>query len=356
MAQIDRLFDMMLQNGASDLHLAQGQPPKFRLHGEITLAEGYSVLEADQIQTYLREICTTKYWEKYEEKGDLDFAYAYESKARFRANYLKQYYGYGAVFRIIPSKIFTLEDLGAPPVLQKFASWTSGLCLVTGPTGSGKSTTLAAIIDMINTTSKRVVLTIEEPIEFVHPQKQSTIIQREVGQDALSFGQGLHGATRQDVDVILVGEMRDLETNALAVAAAEMGTLVFGTLHTNSAIKTVDRIVDIFPFDQRKAVRESLASALQAVCAQLLLRKKGGAGRVACHEILIQTRAVSNMIRDCKTSQLKQVMMSSRAMGMQVMEDAIEALLQQEIIDGREAYLKATEKDRFKQYAHVETG
>ena len=352
MAVLDRLFDQMLSTGASDLHLAEGQPAKLRLHGSVVPLPEHGTLDQERIRSMLREICRPERWEKFEVTGDLDFAYAYETKARFRANYNKQYAGYGAVFRTIPSKILTLEQLGAPAVLKAFGELSSGLCLVTGPTGSGKSTTLAAVIDFVNTTYPRHIVTIEEPIEFVHPLKRSTIVQREVGIDALSFADGLRATSRQDVDVMLVGEMRDLETIGLAVSAAETGMLVFGTLHTNSAVKTIDRIIDVFPADQQNAIRQTLSVALRGVCAQLLLKKSGGKGRVAAHEILLQNLAVSNTIREAKNAMLTQIIMSSKAAGMQLMDDCIQGLLTQGIIDGEEAYMKAIEKERFKQFAH----
>lgn len=351
MATIDRLFDEMLTTGASDLHMHEGQPPKLRLHGSLSPVAGHPVMDRTMISTYLREICPNDQWERYEAIGDLDFAYAYADRARFRANYKKHFHGYGAVFRTIPSRILTLEELGAPPVLKTFADINSGLVLVTGPTGSGKSTTLAAVIDHINETQRKTILTIEEPIEFVHPQKLSTVIQREVGHDAVSFGAALRGAMRQDVEVVLVGEMRDLETISLAVTAAEMGLLVFGTLHTNSASKTIDRIIDVFPSNEQTAIRQSLAVALRAVCAQLLLKKADGSGRVAAHEILIQNRAISNLIREAKTGQLPQAMMSGRQQGMQLMDDTIDGLLRSGTVSGEEAYMKAIDKERFRQFA-----
>lgn len=350
MAVIDALFDMMLASGASDLHLAQNNPPRLRLHGKVSAAEGWGILEEDQLRNMLAEICDEERWNRYEKTGDLDFAYAYETKARFRCNFNKQYEGYGAVFRTIPSKILTLEQLRVPTILETFAYYTTGLVLVTGPTGSGKSTTLAAIINHINEGQKRHILTVEEPIEFVHPPKQCAIVQREVHIDCFSFADGLASVSRQDVDVVLVGEMRDLETIGMAVSASETGVLVFGTLHTNSAIKTVDRIIDVFPSDQQQAIRASLAVALRAVCAQLLLRTKDGKGRRAANEILIQTRAVSNYIREGKTNQLAQVIMSGKAIGMQLMDDCIENFYNAGDISGEEAYAKALEKDRFRKY------
>ncbi len=350
MAVIDQLFDVMLDSGASDLHLSEGQPPKLRLHGEVRAIDGTGPLERDHLRSMLEEICHPKRWSRFEKSGDLDFAYAYEDKARFRANYNRQYAGYGAVFRTIPSRILTLDDLGAPEVLRTFADKV-GLCLVTGPTGSGKSTTLAGVIDHINSTSARHIVTVEEPVEFVHPPKKSVVVQREVGMDVPTFADALRSASRQDIDVLLVGEMRDLETIGLAVSAAEMGTLVFGTLHTNSAVKTVDRMIDVFPAQQQEAIRQSLSITLKAICAQLLLKKKGGKGRIAAHEILIQTLAVSNSIREGKNNMLTQVIMSNRALGMQLMDDCIERYLQQDLIEGVEAYMKALDKERFAQFA-----
>lgn len=352
MPQIDRLFDAMLDSGASDLHLSEGQPPKLRLHGSVKAIDNEPVLERETLRNMLAEICYPESrWERFERSGDVDFAYAYEKKARFRANFNKQYAGYGAVFRTIPSKILTLEDLNAPEVLKKFAEFRSGLALVTGPTGSGKSTTLAAVIDYINSNYARHIATVEEPIEFVHPVKKSVIVQREVGLNCNSFADGLRATSRQDVDVMLVGEMRDLETIGLAVSAAETGMLVYGTLHTNSAVKTVDRIIDVFPSDQQDAIRKTLAEAIKGICAQLLLKKAGGKGRVAAHEILVQTVAVANTIREAKNAMLTQIIMSNRALGMQLMDDCIQRLLDERTIDGHEAYLKALDKDRFRQYA-----
>ncbi len=351
MAAIDVLFDEMLAAEASDLHLSEGQPPKLRLDGEIHPLEQHGILDRERLEKMMEEICEKTRWMHFEESGDLDFAYAFGEKARFRANYHRQYTGYGAVFRTIPSRILTLEELGAPPVLKSFGHYNNGLCLVTGPTGSGKSTTLAGIIDYINTTSARHIMTVEEPVEFVHPPKRSTITQREVGVDVPSFAGALGAISRQDIDVLLVGEMRDLETISQAVMGAETGTLVFGTLHTNSAVKTLDRIIDVFPADQQNAIRQSLAVTIRAICAQLLLKRSGGNGRIAAHEILVQTLAVTNTIREGKNSMLTQIIMSNKALGMQLMDDCIDGYLRQGLIDGQEAYMKALDKERYKEYA-----
>lgn len=347
--RIDSLFERMLEMQASDLHLHQAETPKARVHGIMRPMSEFEAPDAAAMTAMMRELCGNR-WDEFQQTSDLDFACDFGDKARFRANFKKHYGGLGAVFRVIPSHVITLDELKAPPVLKEFAEFPSGLCLVTGPTGSGKSTTLAAIIDHINSTQRRTVLTIEEPIEFVHNSRDSVIIQREIGSDVNEFADGLRGALRQDVEVVLVGEMRDLETIRLAVTAAETGLLVFGTLHTNSAIKTIDRIIDVFPPDEQKAVRESLATALRAVCAQQLLPTKSGNGRVAVHEILIQNRAISNLIREAKTNQIIQAMMSGKAQGMQIMDDDLEGKVRTNVISGRDAWMKATDKERFQQY------
>lgn len=346
MPRIDALFDIMLAENGSDLHLAEGQPPKIRRHGQLMKLD-LPVLTAEVMTDYLQEICEPDRWQHFLHTGDLDFAYVFGDRARFRSNFLYQAHGMGAVFRTIPTKIKTLDDLDLPPVLKTLSLLRSGLVLVTGPTGSGKSTTLAAIIDLINETSARHILTIEEPIEFVHPNKRSILCQREVGIDVNSFADGLRTGGRQDCDVILVGEMRDYETISLAVSAATMGTLVFGTLHTNSAVKTVDRIIDAFPAGQQAQIRTMLADSLKAVCAQILLRNAEGNGRIACNEILLSSAALANSIRENKIPNIRNIIQGGRAQGMQLMDDAIQKLLNEKKITAQEAYLKATDKTRF---------
>jgi len=346
MAKIDTLFDTMLFAQGSDLHLAEGQPPKIRRHGRLIKLQ-HPVLTADMMREYLEEICAPERWQQFLQSGDLDFAYAFGDKARFRSNYFYQAHGMGAVFRTIPADINSLDDLRLPPVLKTFSLLRSGLVLVTGPTGSGKSTTLAAIIDLINDTSTRHILTIEEPIEFVHRNKESIICQREVGIHVNSFAEGLRTAGRQDCDVILVGEMRDYETISLAVSAATTGTLVFGTLHTNSAVKTVDRIIDAFPAGQQAQIRTMLADSLKGVCAQILLRSADERGRIACNEILLSSSALANSIREGNTPNIRNIIQAGRGQGMQLMDDAIEKLLSEEKITAEEAYMKATGKSRF---------
>src|SRR5438128_9204493 len=273
-----------------------------------------------------------------------------DASSRFRCNYLKQANGYGAVFRLIPTKIATLEELGIPVVIKQFAHLRGGLVLVTGPTGSGKTTTQAALLDYINENFSRHIVTIEEPIEFVHDNKRSIITQREVPVDSTSFPDALKAALREDADIVLVGEMRDLETISLALTAAETGLLVFGTLHTNNARKTIDRMVDAFPANKQAQVRTMLANSLRGVLAQLLLKKADGSGRVAVNEILIASPAVSAIIREGATQKLQDVIVAGRGQGMQFMDDAIYALLESRTVSPHEAFMKAIDKSRFKQF------
>jgi twitching motility protein PilT len=349
MSYIDQFLAVIVAEGASDLHIGEGQPPKMRRHGDVMPIRDEPVTR-DEAATMLSEICGQQRWEIFEERGDLDFAYAMDEEARFRCNFLKQANGYGAVFRLIPTKIASLDQLGIPPVVKQFGQLRGGLVLVTGPTGSGKSTTLAALIDYINENFSRHIVTIEEPIEFVHRNKRSIITQREVPVDSASFPDALKAALRQDADIVLVGEMRDLETISLALTAAETGLLVFGTLHTNNARKTVDRMVDAFPANKQAQVRTMLANSLRGVLAQLLLKKADGSGRVAVNEILIASPAVSAIIREGATQKLQDVIVAGKGQGMQFMDDAIRAVLEQGLVSPHEAFMKAIDKNRFKQF------
>jgi twitching motility protein PilT len=270
-----------------------------------------------------------------------------DEHSRFRCNFLKQTHGYGAVFRLIPTKIMSLDQLGIPPIVKEFGHMRGGLVLVTGPTGSGKSTTLAALLDYINANFSRHIITVEEPIEFVHANKRSIITQREVPEHATSFPTGLKAALREDADIVLVGEMRDLETIQLALTAAETGLLVFGTLHTNNARKTVDRMIDVFPSDQQAQVRTMLANSLRGVVAQLLLKRQDGGGRLAVNEILVVNSAASAIIREGATQKLQDVIVGGKGQGMQFMDDAIWQVMQQGMVSPREAYMKAIDKNRF---------
>ncbi|MBI1372427.1 MAG: PilT/PilU family type 4a pilus ATPase [Phycisphaera sp.] len=350
MAKIDELFRYVKANGASDLHLLQSQPAKVRVHGELHPIEGHPILTRDMLRTYLVEICEPVLWERYEKTGDLDFAYGLEGVARFRCNYLKQVHGYGAVFRQIPDKILTCQDLGLPDAIADAAHYRSGLCLVTGPTGSGKSTTLAAIIDKVNKEYSKHVVTIEDPIEFVHENQQSVITQREVGQHTDGFAEALRAAVREDPDVILVGEMRDLETISLALTAAELGLLVFGTLHTNSAAKTIDRIIDVFPSGRQPMIRTMLSESVRAIFSQQLLRKADGKGRVACQEILVRKEGMSQMIRDGAISKIVSMIEMGSRDGMQTMDQGLMKLIKAGTISGEAAYMKAQDKKMFEQY------
>ncbi|MCB1275772.1 type IV pilus twitching motility protein PilT [Prosthecobacter sp.] len=346
---IDQYFQKLIEMGGSDLHLSQGQPPKVRVHGSIKpIAD--NILDKHLMETMMREICDTRAWERYAEKGDLDFAYEMDEDNRFRCNYMKQQHGYACVFRIIPTKIASLEQLGIPPVVKEFGHMRSGLVLVTGPTGSGKSTTLAALLDYINVNFRRHIITIEEPIEFVHRNKKSIITQREVPIQTPSFADGLRAALREDADIVLVGEMRDLETISLALTAAETGLLVFGTLHTNNARKTVDRIIDVFPSDQQSQVRTMLAASLKGVVAQLLMKKSDGKGRAAVNEIMVSNPAVGAIIREGATQKLYDVIIGGKAQGMQFMDEAIWQKLRDGYVTPMEAYMKAIDKNRFKAF------
>src|SRR5436305_2329988 len=353
MAYLDQFLKVIVAEGGSDLHVGEGQPPKMRKHGDVAPIRE-KLLDHDETVSMLREVCGDRNWEIFEERGDFDFAYEMDAASRFRCNYLKQTHGYGAVFRLIPTKIASLEQLGIPPVAKEFAHLRGGLVLVTGPTGSGKSTTLAALMDYINENFPRHIVTIEEPIEFVHNNKRSVITQREIPADSESFPVALKAALREDAEIVLVGEMRDLETVSLALTAAETGLLVFGTLHTNNARKTVDRMVDVFPAPKQPQVRTMLANSLRGVLAQLLLKKADGSGRLAVNEILIANAAVAAIIREGATQKLQDVIVSGRGQGMQFMDDAIFALLQNGTVTAYEAFMKAIDKNRFKQFLPAE--
>jgi twitching motility protein PilT len=353
MPSLHPLLNIIIEQRGSDLHIAEGQPPKMRKHGDVVPIRAEPMLR-DEAMSMLRKICGDQNWNIFEERGDLDFAYEMDRASRFRCNYLKQANGYGAVFRLIPTKIASLEQLGVPPAVKEFGHLRGGLVLVTGPTGSGKSTTLAALIDYVNENFARHIVTIEEPVEFVHDNKRSIITQREVPTNSRSFPEALKAALREDADIVLVGEMRDLETISLALTAAETGLLVFGTLHTNNARKTVDRMVDAFPASRQPQARAMLANSLRGVVAQLLLKKADGSGRIAVNEILITNAAVSAIIREGATQKLQDVIVSGKAQGMQFMDDAIWTLLEQGIVTPHEAFMKAIDKKRFKQFLPAE--
>ena len=329
------IADLLIQTkekNASDLHLSSGSPPMMRLHGDLTPIES-GALSRDGVHKMIYEILNDDQRRLFEENRDLDFAIELGDVARFRVNVFNQKNGEGAVFRVIPTQIRSFQELGLPEVVQTMALRENGLVLVTGPTGSGKSTTLAAMIDMINTSTKKHIITLEDPIEFVHKTKNCLVNQREIGSHTKSFAAALRAALREDPDVILVGEMRDLETISLALTAAETGHLVFATLHTKSAPKTIDRVIDAFPPAQQQQIRVQLAEALQGVVSQLLLPTKEKKGRVAALEIMVATVAIRNLIREGKTHQMPSVIQTGTQLGMQSLEQALKNLVMQGRVD-----------------------
>jgi twitching motility protein PilT len=347
MAQLDRLLTYLKENDGSDLHLAAGLQPRIRQKGKIRVLESEPELDDAGLRGWLCEIAPTRAWAEFEEIHDLDFAYGIEGLARFRANYFVLNQGAAAVFRIIPDEIIPVEKLGLSAAISGLADLSQGLVLVTGPTGSGKSTTLAAIVDKLNKSYAKHVVTIEDPVEFVHRNQGSTFSHREVGLHTQGFGPALRSAIRQDADVILVGEMRERETISLAITAAEMGMLVFGTLHTNNAAKTIDRVIDAFPADEQNMVRLSLSESLVGIVSQLLLPTADGKGRVAANEILLHTPGLPNIIRDGNMPMLASIIQSGKSEGMQAMDDVLFQLAKDGKVKARDAYMKASDKPRF---------
>ena len=344
---IDQLFHAMVKIGASDLHLSVGSPPMVRKDGHMQALEaGAGALSAQDVVQLLAPIMPEKNRKEYAERHDTDFAYEIQGLARFRSNVFADRRGPGAVFRVIPSKILTAEQLGLSPHILNLCSLNKGLILVTGPTGSGKSTTLCAMIDHINRTRPDHIITIEDPIEFVHENQKCLINQREVRTHTDSFKDALRAALREDPDIILVGELRDLETVAIAIETAETGHLVFGTLHTTTAASTVDRVIDQFPSDRQAQIRIMLSESLKGVIAQTLCRKIGG-GRIAALEVLIATQAVSNLIREAKTFQIPSIMQVNKANGMVSLNDALMDLVTRKLVEPAEAYAKAVDKAGF---------
>jgi len=352
MAKIDAFFQLMHDQGASDLHLVSGQQPAIRTRGEMERIK-FDVLNNDDLKAMLYEIAPEHKIKQFEETGDIDFAYEIPNLARYRANFFQQKFGCAAVFREIPSKIMTCQELGLPAVIPKLATLPRGLVLVTGPTGSGKSTTLAAIIDEANRLRKDHIITIEDPIEFVHQSASCIVNHREVGIHTKSFTSALRGALREDPDIILVGEMRDLETISLAVEAASTGHLVFGTLHTTSAAKTVDRIIEVFPAEEQMQIRSTLADGIRAVISQVLFKRIDKKGRCAALEIVLATPAVRNLIRESKTFQIPSMIQTGKKFGMQLLDDAIMDLLNKGWISSEDAYMKCNDKSKFRQYLKV---
>lgn len=345
---IDRFFKLMVDRGASDMHLSVGRPPIFRSSGRIEPIR-FRILDDTYYTQLIQPITPPHLWDEYRRSGDVDFAYEVEGLARFRCNLFKQERGMGAVFRVIPSKILSLETLQVPKAIHNIVGFRNGLVLVTGPTGSGKSTTLAAIINEINATRPMHIVTLEDPIEFVHQNKKALVTQREVHNHSRNFRTALKSAVREDPDLILVGEMRDQETIEMALNAAETGLLVFGTLHTNSAAKTMDRIINVFPSDRQDSIRQILASVLKCVVSQQLLRRKGG-GRVAAVEILFCHPGVSSLIRHDKTFQIPSAIQQGIAMGMIGMDASLRKLVETDVIEPPAALEKALNKDEMRDW------
>ncbi|BEV08630.1 MULTISPECIES: type IV pilus twitching motility protein PilT [unclassified Methylophilus] len=341
---ISDLLAFSVKNKASDLHLSAGLPPMIRVHGDVRKIN-LPAMDHAEVHSMLYDIMNDSQRKVYEEKLECDFSFEIPDLARFRVNAFNHQRGAGAVFRTIPSKVLTLEELNAPRVFKDLADTPRGIVLVTGPTGSGKSTTLAAMIDYINESQMSHILTVEDPIEFVHTSKKSLINQREVGPHTMSFENALRSALREDPDVILVGEMRDLETIRLALTAAETGHLVFGTLHTSSAAKTIDRVVDVFPAAEKEMVRSMLSESLRAVISQTLCKTKDEQGRVAAHEIMIGTPAIRNLIRENKIAQMYSAIQTGQSVGMQTLDQNLQDLVRRNVISADEARTKAANRD-----------
>ncbi len=344
--EIQELLAFAVKNKASDLHLSAGLPPMIRVHGDIRRIN-LPPMDHNTVHDMVYDIMNDGQRKVYEETLEVDFSFEVPTLARFRVNAFNQNRGSGAVFRTIPSKVLTLEELNAPKIFKEISDQPRGIVLVTGPTGSGKSTTLAAMVDYVNESTFGHILTVEDPIEFVHQSKKCVINQREVGPHTQSFSNALRSALREDPDVILVGEMRDLETIRLALTAAETGHLVFGTLHTSSAAKTIDRIVDVFPAAEKEMVRSMLSESIRAVIAQTLLKTKDGAGRVAAHEIMIGTPAIRNLIRENKIAQMYSSIQTGQNVGMQTLDQCLQDLVRRNVGSVGEARSRAANKDMF---------
>jgi len=349
MAKIDAFFKLMFDQGASDLHVVSGQQPILRLHGDIERVK-YKMLEDGELKAMLYEIAPELKIKQYEETGDVDFGYEIPGVARFRCNFFNQKYGCGAVFRQIPTKVNTADDLGLPPLLKRAALLHKGLVLFTGPTGSGKSTSLAAIIDHANKHRKDHIITVEDPIEFVHQSQGCLVNHREVGTHTKSFAAALRGALREDPNIILVGEMRDLETIRLAIEAAETGHLVLSTLHTTNAAKTVDRIIEVFPQEEQAQIRSALSTSLKLVVAQTLLKRVDKKGRCPALEIMVVTPAIANLIRESKTFQIPSAIQVGKQFGMQTLDDSIMEVLQKKWVSAEEAYSNCIDRAKFRPF------
>lgn len=342
---IDEILKHAIEKKVSDVHLTVGLPPVYRISGELTPSNDMPTLLPEDTETLAQQMLQEEHWQEFIQRGDFDFSYSIQGMGRFRVNAFRQRGSIALVLRLINSKVLTFEDLGLPPVVKDLAMKPKGLVLVTGPTGSGKSTTLTAMIDAINSERSQHIITLEDPIEFLHQHKKSVVNQREIGPDSFSFTAALKSSLRQDPDVILVGEMRDLETISIAVTAAETGHLVFATLHTSSAASTVDRIIDVFPAHQQQQIRVQLAATLQGIIAQQLIPKVDGTGRIAAMEILVVTPAIRNLIREAKTHQILSQIQTGGKFGMQALDACLRNLVMQRMISREEALSRATDPE-----------
>jgi len=347
MAKIDTLLSGMEAADASDLHLKVGLVPRFRIHGDLEEVEGVDPLSKEDVERLTREILTDEQERMYLEDGEIDFSYGHADQERFRVNYFQEYRGPAAVFRRIPVRIPSLAELNLPDILKSFTELRGGLVLITGATGSGKTSTMASLLDIINTQQQKHIITLEDPIEYLHENKKSVVHQRGLHYDITDFVSGIKGALRQDPDVLLIGEMRDVETIRLALTAAEVGILIFATLHTNGAAASVDRIIDVFSAEEQPQIRAMLSQSLVGVASQILLRRLDRYGRVPATELLIGTPALGNMIREGKIQEITTIIQSNKALGMHTMDDSLEQLVMKRIIDPEDAYAYADNKSRF---------
>ena len=347
------LFQTALDRGASDLHLQEGRAPALRIHGDLLSLDDELPLDREALRKLMSALCTEDLWHRFEESGDADFAATLGGRGRFRASYHKSHAGWGATFRILPKTVPPLSELGVPDAFVQLTQNRSGMLIVTGQAGSGKTTTLAALVDHINATRRCMIVTVEKPVEYVIAPRQSTVAQRHIGRDAASYPDALSAAMRQDTDVLMVGELRDAQTVSMALTAAESGLLVLGSLNTSSATKTVYRIVEMFPQEQQDEIRGALAATLRGICAQALLRRSDGSGRIAAHEILISTSAVANIIRENIMNQLRQTMMSGKSLGMQLMDDVLRSYVAQGLVNAEEAAAMAVDRLHFSDASQV---
>jgi twitching motility protein PilT len=350
MAQIDRLLHMMKGAGASDLHLKSGSRPRYRVNGELRDVEGSDVYSADQVGKMIREICSEEQDRWFTESGEIDFAYGDVKSGRFRCNYFQEHWGPAAVYRRIPVEVPSLKDLNMPAQLESLVHLRGGIVLVTGPTGSGKTSTLASLLDLVNQQYRKHIITLEDPIEYLHPSKKSVVHQRGLHYDLVDFPTGLRAALREDPDILLIGEMRDLDTIRLALTAAEVGSLVFATLHTNGAVQSVDRIIDVFGADEQPQIRAMLSQSLQGVVSQVLLKRVDTGGRIPATEIMFGSPAVSNLIRENKIQDIVSIIQAGKQQGMHTLDDSLVQLVTKKLVDPEEAYSYAENKGWFEQF------